>query len=47
VSDLIPRTRSPVIVPIPGTSSIAHFEENLEAAELELSAKEMASLDAL
>jgi aryl-alcohol dehydrogenase-like predicted oxidoreductase len=37
----------PAILPIPGTSSIAHFEENLAAAELELSAEEMASLDAL
>jgi pyridoxine 4-dehydrogenase len=38
--------RSPVILPIPGTSSIAHFEENLEAGELELSAEEMEALGA-
>jgi|SRR5579884_1092347 len=36
--------RSPVTLPIPGTSSIAHFEENLEAAELELSQGELDSL---
>jgi pyridoxine 4-dehydrogenase len=29
--------RSPVMLPIPGTSSIAHLEENLAAAEIELS----------
>jgi pyridoxine 4-dehydrogenase len=33
--------RSPVTLPIPGTSSIAHFEENLEAAQLELSQDEL------
>jgi aryl-alcohol dehydrogenase-like predicted oxidoreductase len=37
---------SPVTLPIPGTSSIAHFEQNLEAAELELSAEELEALDA-
>jgi pyridoxine 4-dehydrogenase len=26
--------RSPVMLPIPGTSSTAHLEENLKAAEL-------------
>jgi pyridoxine 4-dehydrogenase len=36
---------SPVIVPIPGTSSIAHFEENLEAVELELDQDELEALD--
>jgi pyridoxine 4-dehydrogenase len=36
--------RSPVMLPIPGTSSIAHFEENLEAAELELSEEELDAL---
>jgi pyridoxine 4-dehydrogenase len=39
--------RSPVLLPIPGTGSIAHFEENLEAAELELDANELATLDAV
>ena len=38
--------RSPVTLPIPGTSSIAHFEENVEAAELELSPEEWSSLAA-
>jgi aryl-alcohol dehydrogenase-like predicted oxidoreductase len=38
--------RSPVILPIPGTSSIAHFEENLEAASLELSEEELQALTA-
>jgi aryl-alcohol dehydrogenase-like predicted oxidoreductase len=38
---------SPVTLPIPGTSSIAHFQENLRAAELELSEEEMAALDGL
>jgi pyridoxine 4-dehydrogenase len=36
---------SPVILPIPGTSSIAHFEENLEAVELELDQDERDALD--
>jgi pyridoxine 4-dehydrogenase len=36
---------SPVIVPIPGTSSIAHFEENLEAVELELDQVELDALE--
>ena len=39
--------RSPVILPIPGTSSIAHFEENLEALELELDQDELDALDAV
>jgi aryl-alcohol dehydrogenase-like predicted oxidoreductase len=38
---------SPVTLPIPGTSSIAHFDENLAATELELSADEMDQLDEL
>ncbi|WP_037911099.1 aldo/keto reductase [Actinacidiphila yeochonensis] len=29
--------RSPAVLPIPGTSSVAHLEENLEAAGLDLS----------
>jgi pyridoxine 4-dehydrogenase len=36
---------SPVMLPIPGTSSIAHFKENLEAARLELSQDELDSLE--
>jgi len=37
--------RSPVMLPIPGTSSIAHFEENLEAVELELDQEELDALE--
>jgi pyridoxine 4-dehydrogenase len=36
---------SPVMLPIPGTSSIAHFEENLEAAQLELSQEDLEALE--
>ena len=32
--------RSPVMLPIPGTSSVEHLEENVAAAQLELSADE-------
>lgn len=35
---------SPVMLPIPGTASVAHLEENLAAAELELTAAELAQL---
>jgi aryl-alcohol dehydrogenase-like predicted oxidoreductase len=38
--------RSPVVLPIPGTSSLAHFEENLGAASLRLSAEEFQTLAA-
>ena len=38
--------RSPVMLPIPGTSSIEHFEQNLAAANLELSEEELGSLEA-
>jgi len=38
---------SPVTLPIPGTSSIGHFEENLEAARLELEEDELQALDEL
>src|SRR4051812_47548591 len=38
---------SPAVLPIPGTSSLGHLEENVAAAELELSADELAELDAL
>jgi pyridoxine 4-dehydrogenase len=37
--------RSPVITPIPGTSSVAHLEENVAAASLPLSDNEVASLE--
>jgi aryl-alcohol dehydrogenase-like predicted oxidoreductase len=32
--------RSPVMLPIPGTSSVAHLEENCAAAEIELNDEE-------
>lgn len=38
---------SPVVVPIPGTSSVAHLEENLAAGELELSDAQMDRLGRL
>jgi pyridoxine 4-dehydrogenase len=37
--------RSPVIAPIPGTSSVEHLEENLDAASVGLSADEVAELE--
>jgi pyridoxine 4-dehydrogenase len=37
--------KSPVMLPIPGTASIAHLEENAAAATLELSAEDLAALD--
>ena len=39
--------RSPNILLIPGTSSLGHLEENLEAANLTLSAETVAELDAI
>lgn len=36
--------RSPVVAPIPGTSSVDHLEENVAAAELELSDEELQRL---
>jgi pyridoxine 4-dehydrogenase len=39
--------KSPVILPIPGTKSVEHLTENMGAAQLTLSADEMARLDAL
>jgi aryl-alcohol dehydrogenase-like predicted oxidoreductase len=37
--------RSPVMLPIPGTSSVQHLEENAGAAALELTRDEIARLD--
>ena len=37
--------RSPVMLPIPGTSSVTHLEENLKSANLELSDKEWQELE--
>jgi aryl-alcohol dehydrogenase-like predicted oxidoreductase len=39
--------RSPVMLPIPGTSSLAHFEENFGAMSIRLSAEEFEALAAL
>jgi pyridoxine 4-dehydrogenase len=36
--------RSPVMLPIPGTSSVAHLEENVAAAELDLTAETLEAL---
>ena len=36
--------RSPVLLPIPGTSSLAHLEENVAAAQLRLSDDDLAAL---
>jgi pyridoxine 4-dehydrogenase len=36
--------RSPVMLPIPGTSSVAHLEENVAAADLRLSQEEFEEL---
>jgi pyridoxine 4-dehydrogenase len=38
--------RSPVMLPIPGTSKVAHLEENVAAANITLSAEAFAALDA-
>ena len=38
--------RSPVMLPIPGTSSVAHLEDNVAAAGLELTEGEYAELEA-
>lgn len=37
--------RSSIMLPIPGTSSVAHLEENLAAAELKLDLSTVAALD--
>jgi pyridoxine 4-dehydrogenase len=37
--------RSPVIIPIPGTSKVSHLEENVKAGEIELTAEEFDTLD--
>jgi pyridoxine 4-dehydrogenase len=39
--------RSPVMLPIPGTSSLAHLEENMAAAKVQLSPEEWKTIDAL
>jgi pyridoxine 4-dehydrogenase len=37
--------RSAVILPIPGTSSVAHLEENMQAADLALSQAELKEIE--
>jgi aryl-alcohol dehydrogenase-like predicted oxidoreductase len=37
--------RSPVMLPIPGTSSLAHLEENVAAAAIRLTDEDLAELD--
>ncbi|MEU2929486.1 aldo/keto reductase [Streptomyces sp. NPDC007251] len=39
--------RSPVVLPIPGTSSVAHLEENTAAARIELTDEQFARLAAV
>jgi len=36
--------RSPIVLPIPGTSSVAHLEENVTAIRIRLSPPELAEL---
>jgi aryl-alcohol dehydrogenase-like predicted oxidoreductase len=38
--------RSPVMLPIPGTSNVAHLEENVAAASLKLTAEEWTEVEA-
>jgi len=38
--------RSPVMLPIPGTSTVAHLEENVRGAEIELTDEEFEALSA-
>jgi aryl-alcohol dehydrogenase-like predicted oxidoreductase len=37
--------RSPVMVPIPGTSSVDHLEDNMKAADIQLTADEVQELE--
>ena len=37
--------RSPVMIPIPGTSSVAHLEENVAARDLELTADDVKTIE--
>jgi aryl-alcohol dehydrogenase-like predicted oxidoreductase len=39
--------RSPVMLPIPGTSSVAHLEENMAAQNVKFSANEWRTIDTL
>src|SRR6516164_8800470 len=42
-----PLQRSPVMLPIPGTSSVAHLEDNVAATKLKLTPEEWKAIDAL
>jgi pyridoxine 4-dehydrogenase len=37
--------RSPVMLPIPGTSSVKHLEENVAAASIQLSPEEWKAIE--
>lgn len=37
--------RSPVMLPIPGTSKVAHLEENIAAAEVQLTAQDVSEME--
>ena len=37
--------KSPVMLPIPGTSSVAHLEENVAAGKLKLTPEELNTLE--
>ena len=39
--------RSPVVLPIPGTSTVSHLEDNVGAAGIELTDEQFAALDAI
>ena len=39
--------RSPVMLPIPGTSSLKHLEENMAARKIQFSPEEWKTIDAL
>ena len=39
--------KEPTIIPIPGSTKVANIEENVKAAEIKLSADEVASIDKL
>jgi aryl-alcohol dehydrogenase-like predicted oxidoreductase len=39
--------RSPAIMPVPGTTSIAHIRENLDAQQIELRREDMHSIDSI
>ncbi|GIG87944.1 oxidoreductase [Plantactinospora endophytica] len=39
--------RAPVVLPTPGTASLAHLDENLDAADISLDAEDLRQLDAL